>query len=97
MTLGYHGDVWPATASHPQPHRKSLRSQSDELLTSQLESELEGSDIDASGVEVKVVGGAVQLEGAVADARAMRTAVEIAEKLLGVESVYNGLQVTQKQ
>lgn len=97
MTLGYHGDQWPAPATQPEPHRKSLRSQSDELIKSQLESELEGSDVDVSGVEVKVVGGAVQLEGAVEDARAMRTAVDIAERLLGVESVYNGLIVTQKQ
>ncbi|MFO0617665.1 MAG: BON domain-containing protein [Polyangiaceae bacterium] len=94
MTLGYHGDVWPPPRG-AEAQGQTVGARSDELLREQLLAELANMEFDASGVNVAVNEGVVELSGVVGDARALRLAVEIATGLLGVEKVVNDLVVEQ--
>lgn len=95
MTMGYHGDVWPRS-QHDPAAEPSEEQRSDQLLKEQIEAELADGDVDASGVDVVVHHGKVELNGVVATARDFRVASEIVTDLLGVEKVDNELHVAQK-
>jgi hypothetical protein len=94
---GSRDDTAGEIAGSPSSGDRRGRRQPDEALARDIEQVLTADpELDASGIEVEVQGGAVTLQGRVGNSDAKLLAGELVESMVGVREIDNRLSVDEE-